>query len=63
MKDNHVDTTWYGAKYNDVPRRCAATVITTAIRAEIKIIRKVDKKVAVRPGCRCAIRSAARPPR
>ncbi|MFR9773117.1 hypothetical protein [Nocardia sp. SC052] len=45
-KANYIDPTWYGAKYDEVPRFCATSVITKAIREEIKTIRKVAKKVS-----------------
>jgi hypothetical protein len=45
-KTNYVDTTWYGEKYNEIPRFCATSEITKVIREEIKTIRKVAKKVA-----------------
>lgn len=45
-KADYVDPTWYGAKYDAVPRYCATSVITRAIREEIKTIRKVATKVS-----------------
>lgn len=45
-KANYVDPTWYGEKYDDVPRSCTTSVITKALREEIKTIRKVAKKVS-----------------
>ncbi len=45
-KANYIDPTWYGEKYDDVPRSCMTSVITKVIREEIKTIRKVAKKVA-----------------
>lgn len=46
VKTSYIDPTWYGEKYNDVPRSCATSVLTKAVREEIKTIQKVAKKVA-----------------
>ncbi|QIS23687.1 hypothetical protein [Nocardia terpenica] len=45
-KSSYVDPTWYGEKYDEVPRFSPTSAITKVIREEIKTIRKVAKKVS-----------------
>ncbi|WP_109529309.1 MULTISPECIES: hypothetical protein [Nocardia] len=44
-RSEYIDPTWYGAKYSEVPRFCATSVISKAIREEIKTLRKVAGKI------------------